>query len=60
MILASEFIEYLEHNSITANEGSAVGLAFVKELAEDGYDVIVRPHPHSRVFEPDFIETCLD
>ncbi|MDR3049631.1 MAG: CDP-glycerol glycerophosphotransferase family protein [Elusimicrobiota bacterium] len=33
------------------------GSKFIIDIAKDGYDVIVRPHPYSFVFEPDFIET---
>lgn len=36
------------------------GIGFVKELAEAGYDVIVRPHPQSYIAEPDFIAKCVE
>lgn len=36
------------------------GIDFVKELAEAGYDVIVRPHPQSYIAEPEFIAKCVE
>jgi CDP-glycerol glycerophosphotransferase (TagB/SpsB family) len=36
------------------------GVSFIKNIAEEGYLVIVRPHPHSNVFEEDFIRHCQD
>lgn len=35
------------------------GIDFVKELAEAGYDVIVRPHPQSYIAEPEFMAKCM-
>ncbi|MDR1952241.1 MAG: CDP-glycerol glycerophosphotransferase family protein [Elusimicrobiota bacterium] len=32
------------------------GADFIKQIAQAGYNVIVRPHPYSYVFEPDFID----
>ena len=34
------------------------GIGFVKELAEAGYDVIVRPHPQSFIAEAEFMAKC--
>ena len=34
------------------------GIGFVKELAEAGYDIIVRPHPQSYIAEPEYIAKC--
>ena len=34
------------------------GIGFVKELAEAGYKVIVRPHPQSFIAEAEFIAKC--
>lgn len=34
------------------------GIGFVKELAQAGYDIIVRPHPQSFIAEPEFIAKC--
>ena len=34
------------------------GYGFVKSLLDSGCHVIVRPHPHSYVFESDFIAKC--
>ncbi|USG61996.1 CDP-glycerol glycerophosphotransferase family protein [Sneathiella marina] len=36
----------------------AYGISFIKALLEQGYNVIVRPHPHSRIAEPEFIDQC--
>lgn len=36
------------------------GIGFVKELAEAGYRVIVRPHPQSYIAEPAFIAKCVE
>ena len=36
------------------------GIGFVKELAEAGYDVIVRPHPQSFIAEAEFMAKCQD
>lgn len=36
------------------------GIGFVKELAQAGYDVIVRPHPQSFIAEPEFIAKCVE
>ncbi|MDR3243793.1 MAG: methyltransferase domain-containing protein [Elusimicrobiota bacterium] len=36
------------------------GSGFIINLAKAGYDVIVRPHPYSYVFEPDFIKQLKD
>lgn len=36
------------------------GINFVKELAEAGYDIIVRPHPQSYIAEPEFIAKCVE
>ena len=27
-------------------------------IFQDGFEVVVRPHPHSMIFEPEFIESC--
>ncbi|MDR3243487.1 MAG: CDP-glycerol glycerophosphotransferase family protein [Elusimicrobiota bacterium] len=32
------------------------GAPFIISMAKAGYDIIVRPHPYSYTFEPDFIE----
>ena len=34
------------------------GTGVIRDLAKAGYEVIVRPHPHSRIVEADFIERC--
>ena len=36
------------------------GIGFVKELADAGYDIIIRPHPQSYIAEPEFIAKCQD
>lgn len=36
------------------------GIDFVKQLAEAGYDIIVRPHPQSYIAESDFIAKCVE
>jgi hypothetical protein len=34
------------------------GTHFIKALAEQGFNLIIRPHPHSAKFEPEFIAQC--
>ena len=36
----------------------AYGIDFIKNLALKGYNLIVRPHPHSLIFEKHFIKKC--
>lgn len=36
------------------------GIDFVKKLAEEEYDVIVRPHPQSYIAELEFIAKCME
>jgi hypothetical protein len=35
---------------------SEYGTGFVKTLSAAGYSVIIRPHPHSHIFEPESVE----
>ena len=34
------------------------GTKFITQLADSGFNVIVRPHPQSKISEPEFLEEC--
>ncbi len=36
------------------------GIEFINQLATKGYNIIVRPHPHSIIYEKKFINMCRD
>ncbi len=74
IVTGAPYLDYLHENKLKSNpNGNTVlvasswgakgclktyGIKFIIDLCENGFEIIIRPHPQSNISEPEYINYC--